>query len=499
MNLPEEELLRRLSVLKDAELLYERGLFPDSTFVFKHALTREVVYGTLLESKKKDLHIDIGRAIEEVYKDNLEEMYSALAEHFEEGGDCEKAAQYFRLAARKARRTGAYTHALAFSRKGVACLEKLPQTVEVQKRVIDARVTVANNCLFLNHYAEARDAVAPVVELVHQLDYRRRLPAIYVFMAAYLTMVEERYSEAEARRYLVEAQRLAPEEKDYFSLFNAYYHEGLAHAFNCEFAGGESCFLRIMEMSEAAGDVTGLVVAKFNEAYLIHGLSGRIEDALRCSQEALQIALQADDLYMKSGPYWALAWPFQKGLFLEAEENLTLAIELAQKADFAGPLLLCFCYLGLLRSEMGRYREAQECYDGLLAVYERVRIWPSMARFAAIAKVAAGVRGRLNPALDAALNFDLQEIRARIFQGMAAHVMGEIFLHIDDKHMDVAEAWIRKAVEADERNRMPWYLAGLCPLRRILQEEGRSAQAKEKLYKAIELMRVRCRWVGKQV
>jgi hypothetical protein len=63
--------------------------------------------------------MDIGRAIEEVYKDNLEEMYSALAEHFEEGGDYEKGAQYFRLAASKARRTGAYTHALAFSRKGV--------------------------------------------------------------------------------------------------------------------------------------------------------------------------------------------------------------------------------------------------------------------------------------------------------------------------------------------------------------------------------------------
>ena len=74
MHLPEEELLRRLSFLKDAELLYERGLFPDSTFVFKHALTREVVYDTLLEKKKKELHLDIGRAIEEVYKDNLEEM-----------------------------------------------------------------------------------------------------------------------------------------------------------------------------------------------------------------------------------------------------------------------------------------------------------------------------------------------------------------------------------------------------------------------------------------
>ncbi len=114
----------------------------------------------------------------------------------------------------------------------------------MQKRVIDARVTLANNCMMLNHYAEARDAVAPVVDLVHQLDYRKRLPAIYFVMAAYLFMVEERYNEDEAHRYLMEAQRLALEEKDYQSLWNAYYYEGVAHAFNCEFAEGESCFLR---------------------------------------------------------------------------------------------------------------------------------------------------------------------------------------------------------------------------------------------------------------
>jgi predicted ATPase len=97
MHLPEEDLLRRLSFLKEAELLYERGLFPDSTFIFKHALTREVVYDTLLARKKKELHIDIGRAMEEVYKDVIEEYSGGLAEHFEEGGDYEKAAHYFHL------------------------------------------------------------------------------------------------------------------------------------------------------------------------------------------------------------------------------------------------------------------------------------------------------------------------------------------------------------------------------------------------------------------
>ena len=52
-ELPEQELLHHLSVLKDAELLYERGIFPQSTYVFRHAITREVVYNSILAKRKK--------------------------------------------------------------------------------------------------------------------------------------------------------------------------------------------------------------------------------------------------------------------------------------------------------------------------------------------------------------------------------------------------------------------------------------------------------------
>jgi class 3 adenylate cyclase/tetratricopeptide (TPR) repeat protein len=491
MQLPEEELLRRLSILKDAELLYERGLFPDSSFIFKHALTREVVYDTLLERKKKELHIDIGKAIEEVHKDNLEEMVSFLAEHFEQGGNFEKAAQYFNLAQGRAQRKSAYTDAIAFSKRGVACLEKLPATFEVQKRVIDARVALANNCLGLNLHLEAKDAVAPIFDLVHQTNYRKRLPAIYIVMAGYLIMVEEKHGEVEANHYLMEGKRLALEEKDFGSLYYAYYLRGVAHALNGEFAEGEACFLRDIEMSQAGGFVSGLVLTKANMAYTIYLPSGRIKEASQCGQEALQLALQADDLHSKGAAYWACGTAsFSKGLFPEAEDNLMLGLEMARKTDFVGVLPLIFNHLGLLHIEKGQYQEAQECCDKLLSVYERVRIYPSYARFAQILKVAAEVRGGLNPALDGLLNFDLKEIGMRTLQGPAAHTMGEIYLYLDDDHMAEAEAWIRKAIEINEQNRMPWDLARAYALHaEFFKKKGNPAQAKEKLGKAIELMR----------
>ena len=103
-GLPEKPLLTHLSALKDSELLYERGIYPQTSYIFRHALTREVVYDSILARKKKNLHEAIGKAIEEVYKENLGEYYGPLAEHFIAGESYEKGAEYSRLEARPRKR-----------------------------------------------------------------------------------------------------------------------------------------------------------------------------------------------------------------------------------------------------------------------------------------------------------------------------------------------------------------------------------------------------------
>ena len=81
-GLPEQQLLTHLSALKDSELLYERGIFPQTSYIFRHALTREVVYGSILGKKKRELHEEIGKGMEGLYKDSLTDHYEVLAEHF---------------------------------------------------------------------------------------------------------------------------------------------------------------------------------------------------------------------------------------------------------------------------------------------------------------------------------------------------------------------------------------------------------------------------------
>jgi class 3 adenylate cyclase/tetratricopeptide (TPR) repeat protein len=490
MNIPEDELFRHLSILKDAELLYERGIFPDSTLIFKHALTREVVSGTLLERKKKDIHGAIGRAMEEVYKDTLEERLSSLAEHFKEAGDYEKAARYFHRSATKTRRANAYLEAIAFATEEVACIEKLSATVDVQMRIIDARVNLATFLTMLNYATAAKDAVAPIIDLAHELNYRKRLPAIYITMAIYFYLVEERHNDAEARRYMTEAMRLAPEENDFVSLLLAYNFEGQRHAWNCEYAEGESSLARLIEISRTAGDVTGLILGK-SAMITIYVETGRVDEAMKCGEEILRLAVEADDLYLKGGAYCVYgAGLLFKGLLPEAEESLRLCLTIYKKN---GPIIILmnnFWLLGELLSATGRYLEAEECFNGFIALHERTRQLPSFTRFIQIRKIAAGVLGRLNPAIDSVLNFDINEIRRLNLQGWAAYGMGEIFLNIDDAHMDEAEAWIKKAIEIAGRHKIPWYLARDYTLyAAFFKKKGDPAQAKEKLGKAIEIMR----------
>jgi len=66
-GLMEMELLSYLSVLKDSELIYERGIFPQSTYIFKHALSREVVYDSIITKRKNRFHEEIANAIEDLY------------------------------------------------------------------------------------------------------------------------------------------------------------------------------------------------------------------------------------------------------------------------------------------------------------------------------------------------------------------------------------------------------------------------------------------------
>ncbi|NIO03057.1 MAG: guanylate cyclase, partial [Proteobacteria bacterium] len=120
--------------------LYERGIYPQSTYLFKHALTQEVAYNSLLLKRRKEIHEEIGEAIEALYPDRLEEHYELLAYHYASSANTDKAVEYLDLANQKAAKLNAMEEAKAYFDEAMALLDALPETKENRQRRISLLV-----------------------------------------------------------------------------------------------------------------------------------------------------------------------------------------------------------------------------------------------------------------------------------------------------------------------------------------------------------------------
>jgi predicted ATPase len=158
---PEEGLRRGLTNLQAPEFLYEARLFPDLEYTFKHALTHEVAYGSLLQDRRRALHARIVDAIEALYPERLTEQVERLAHHAFRGDLWEQAVSYLRQAGAKAFARSAHRESAACLEQALAALGHLPETHETLEQAIDLRV-------------ELRHALWPLGEIERILDHLQR-------------------------------------------------------------------------------------------------------------------------------------------------------------------------------------------------------------------------------------------------------------------------------------------------------------------------------------
>ena len=124
----EDELYRLLSSLQAKEFLYEQPALTEVEYIFKHALTQEVAYGTVLQEQRKSPHEQTARAIETLYTANLDDHYSELAHHYTRSGNAEKAIEYLHLAGQQAVQRSAHEEAIQYLTEGLTLLSNLKDT-----------------------------------------------------------------------------------------------------------------------------------------------------------------------------------------------------------------------------------------------------------------------------------------------------------------------------------------------------------------------------------
>jgi len=122
--------------LQGLEFIYEKTLFPELEYIFKHAFTQEVAYYSMLHARRKKIHEKIGNAIEEIYSHRLEEFYEMLVYHYSQGDNMEKAYIYSKLSGKKATRNFSNWEAFRYFKKAIKILKKLPKTDENMREEI---------------------------------------------------------------------------------------------------------------------------------------------------------------------------------------------------------------------------------------------------------------------------------------------------------------------------------------------------------------------------
>ncbi|HEY6439065.1 MAG TPA: adenylate/guanylate cyclase domain-containing protein [Acetobacteraceae bacterium] len=144
---PEPDLRAALAQLDDAGLLFCRGVPPQSTYRFKHALVQDAAYGTLLRTRRQELHSQVVTVIELHFADLVEQQPELLAHHLTAAGNSRRATEQWLKAGQRAADRLAHVEAIAHLQRGLALLASLPETAERDAHEIELQLALGLSSL----------------------------------------------------------------------------------------------------------------------------------------------------------------------------------------------------------------------------------------------------------------------------------------------------------------------------------------------------------------
>jgi class 3 adenylate cyclase/tetratricopeptide (TPR) repeat protein len=498
VNDPEEDVRGVLAHLQAAEFIYEQPMLPEPQYAFKHALTREVAYGSLLLESRKVLHECAAHAIEDAYGNRLESYYGDLARHYDLSGNTAKAVEYLRRAGEQAVQRSAYTEAINHLTSALELLKNLPDTSERARQELTLQLALGNPLIATRGYA------APEVEQVYSRTwdlYQQvgQMPQLFfvLFGLWRFHLVRGRYTTA--HELATQFMGLAQASKDPALLLPANFALGFSLFRLGELASAREHlergialyhsqeYDRDQEHAFPYGQDTG--VTSLSYAAWILWYLGYPDQALKRSQEALALA------YERAHPFTlAFALHFSAALHRmrregpaaqqRAEEELALSSGHGFPYFVAGSTFLLGWALAeqgqadegitLMRQGLGAHRAA-----GTVQVGQLLAILAEM-----YGRVGQGEEG-LQVLAEA--QAEIQESRESWWEALLYCAKGRLFLTsesanpksaIDNRQIG-AEACFRKAIDVARRqSAKSLELRAAIPLARLWQSQGKTGEAR---------------------
>lgn len=402
-TLPDDaELLGPMETLRSLGVVRQTRVLPEATYRFKHVLTRDVAYESLLHHQRKRLHGRVGRAIEELHEGRLDEHLDLLTHHFRRAEAWEKAVRYGRSAARKAHRLSRFPEALRRLDDVRGWLSELPEGPDRQETLVEILLQVERLCETLGLRGRQQEIIDELIAILDAEEDRARLAEVHLRQGDLRTLLRQ-FGEAEAslRKALGISRELADavvERNVLRSLGLLRWHEGrseeaLEHIEaalaidrereDVEAIVGDLCnlgnvlrgmgeherardhLLRALELSERlpTGPTGGGVLVK--QAYILHILGtvhralGEVDEAIAYLERAIEQGAERRLPIQRSYHYTSLAHVhLRQG---DLEESLRLyreAVRLSRRSRHATGLSQSLRILGEVLHGLGRHEEA---------------------------------------------------------------------------------------------------------------------------------------------
>ena len=482
----EADLYHILASLQAKEFLYEQPAFPESEYIFKHALTQDVAYGTVLQHRKS-MHERTGQAIEALYAENLDDHYSELAYHYSHSTNNEKAIAYLGLAGQQAVQRSAYSEAVSFMTRAVTLIQQLPDTPENRRQELALQTTLGS-ILITTEGCGAREtehAYTRAYTLCQQLGETSQLFAI-LWRLDQLQVARSNYQKA----WEYGEQMLSLAQREHDSALLSWSYRVLAEIAFC-----------MGELSVAKTDC---------------------EDSLALSdpqQRRAQIRAYGEDPALGS-PCWLSVDLFLKGYPDQAMQVLHEALTSVQELENANSLAATSIWLAFIHSHRRELDEARGYIEAVvaLATEQGMPFWLAWGTIMqgwvlsaqgdgeggiaalrqgltmyqvaeetqfstcwhALLAEAYGKNGQVDESLSTvgeALDF-VEKTNERFYQAELYRLQGEMTLQPSKR--EEAEACFRQAIEiAQKQEAKSWELRAATSLARLWQGQGKKQEARD--------------------
>jgi tetratricopeptide (TPR) repeat protein len=482
-----DELEQMLTQLQLGEFIYEQPAVGEVEYSFKHALTQEVAYNSLLVERRRAIHEKTANAIEALFNERLEDHYTELAYHFLRSPDAAKAIRYAQLTADQAINRAAYSEASSLIKASLKLLDRLPEGSE-RLRAEFALRRIENTVAFalLGGGSQERErAVRRMCELGESIGEKRQL------LFGLTGLCQLHFGRGEVSEGLELATRclgLAEETQDPESLAVAgHYVALLAHSsgnlqqavshFHDAVRYADQANVNVLHIGLLFNTQVALVLAQ--DLHLL----GRVDEALKVSEQGLRYARQSKHPFSLS---FTLCSPILRYLRREPEIALARAeeaISLAEENGFAVWLAWARFSRGWALAELGQLAQGVVEMEAAIANFRRMGGVPNLPH--AIALVAHGYArmGQTEKAL-ALLDESLALVERgeKLEHAEILRLKGEVLLMGDRSETAEAETCFREALSIAQAQEAKWWeLRTSVSLARLLRDTNRSDEARTML------------------